>query len=101
MAHGIETGDKTYKRLRRDDEKWLLEDLHAMKRTVRKYIATLQPPNENETDASVQKGHKKMMTLDRILAIIVLGLFGSITFLAGLYLIIKGNYLVGVPGLVF
>ena len=84
MAHGIETGDKTYKRLRRDDEKWLLEDLHAMKRTVRKYIATLQPPNENKTDTSVQKGYKKMMTLDRILAIIVLRLFGSITLLAGL-----------------
>lgn len=44
MAHGIETGDKTYKHLRRDDEKWLLENLHTMKRTVRKYIATLQPP---------------------------------------------------------
>jgi hypothetical protein len=41
------------------------------------------------------------MTLDRILVIIVLGLFGSITLLAGLYLLIKGNCLVGVPGLVF
>ena len=84
MAHGIETGDKKYNLLGRDDEKWFFEDLHAMKRTVRKYIATLQPPNENETDASVQKGHKKMMTLDRILVSIVLGLFGSITLLAGL-----------------
>jgi len=69
-----------------------------MKRTVSNYIATIRPPDENDTDLSLKKRHKKMLTLDRILAIMVLGLFGSITLLAGLYLITKGKYIVGFLG---
>jgi hypothetical protein len=100
MAHGIETGNKKYKHIRRDDEKWLLTDLHEIKRTVQKYIARLQPPNENEKDASVKKS-QKMLTGDIILGILVLGILGSMSLLTGLYLIIQAKYDIGVPVTVF
>jgi len=96
MAHGIETDNKRYKHLRRDDEKWLFEDLYAIKNTIRKYIARLQYHDENETDTRVKQAHKKTMTIDRMIAIILLGIFGSLALLTGIFLIIKGNYVVGV-----
>ena len=42
-----------------------------------------------------------MMTIDRILAILILGIFGSITLIAGIYLIIKEIYIVGIPSGLF
>jgi uncharacterized membrane-anchored protein len=101
MTHGIETGNKKYQHIRRDDEKWLLEDLQAIKRTVRKYIASAQPPDETEAAPSEKKNHKKSMTIDRVLAFVIFGIFGLVILLLGFYLIVKENYVVGIPGVVF
>jgi hypothetical protein len=101
MPRGIETGGKKYLHRRCDDEKWLLEDLRAEKRTVEKYITSLRPPDEDGTGSTVKKDIMRRITVDRILALVIFGLFGSICFLGGLYLLIRGNAVVGVPGVVF
>jgi hypothetical protein len=97
MVQGIETDSKKYKHINRDDEKWLCEDLYVFRKTVEKYIDNLRPNDENEINKSVKKSKKKMMTIDRIIAILFLGIFGSITLITGIYLIIKENYLLGAP----
>ena len=97
MVQGIETDSKKYKHIKRDDEKWLSKDLRVIKKTVEKYIDDIRPNYENEIDKSEKKSKKKMMTIDRIIAILFLGIFGLITLITGIYLIIKNNYLLGAP----
>lgn len=99
MVRGIATDNKKYKHKNRNDEKWLCEDLYVYRKTVEKYIDNLRPKDEEETAKSLKK--KKEMTLDRIIAILILGIFGSITVIFGIYMIIKGIYIIGVPSGVF
>lgn len=73
MTSGVETGNTNEKQVRRDDEKWLLEDLHTIKRTVEHSIASLQ--RSNERDKTEKKNQGKMLTIDRILVIGILGIF--------------------------
>lgn len=101
MVRGIATDSNRYKHKKRDDEKWLCEDLHVFKRTVEKYIDNLRCNNEEEIYKSEKKSKKKRMTIDRVLAILILGIFGSITLLTGIYLLIKSNYVLGIPIEVF
>jgi uncharacterized membrane protein YgcG len=88
MVRGIATDDKRYKHIYRD-EKWLTKDLHDIKKTIEHYIDSQQPAAEKESTTSLQKSTQRTMTVDRIIAIIFLGIFGSITLLTGLFLVIK------------
>ena len=90
MVHGLATDDKKYKHKKRNNLKWLCKDLNVYKKTVEKYIDNLRSKDEIEIKSV-------MMTLDRIIAILFLGIFGSITLITGICLIIKGNYVLGVP----
>jgi len=104
MVRGIATDSKKYKHVQRN-EKWLTKELHDIKKTVEHYIDEVRPAAEKEITKTFTKSKKKSMTVDRILAILFLGIFGSITLITGIYLIIKQTYLVGVSlgvfGLVF
>ncbi len=96
MVRGIATDSNRYKHKKRDDEKWLTEDLHVIKRTVEKYIDNLRR-NEEEINKSVKKSKKKMMTIDRVLVILILGIFGSTALITGIYLLLISNYVLGIP----
>jgi len=97
MTKGIETDSKRYKHINRDDEKWLFKDLYDIRKTIENYIDSIRPNDENKIDKSV----KKTIAIDRIIAILFLGLFGLIIFIVGIYLIIKVNYVVGIPLVIF
>ena len=94
MVQGIETDDKRYKHKRMDDEEWLCKDLNEYKKTVQNYIDEIRP-DENKEHEPVKKSKKKTMTFDRILAIIMLGIFGSVALITGIVLIIKEVYFTG------
>ena len=97
MIHGISTDNKKYKHINRNEIKWLCKDLHYFKRITEKYIDHIRPDDEKEPDKSL----RKMMTVDRVIAIIFLGIFGSATLVTGIYLLMKGTYLMGVPLSIF
>jgi hypothetical protein len=88
MVRGIATDSKRYKHIHRD-EKWLTKDLHDIKRTIEHYIDSQRLAAEKEINKSFQKSTQRTMTVDRIIAIIFLGIFGSITLFTGLYLVVK------------
>lgn len=100
MVRGIATDGKKYKHLKRNDEKWLCKDLNDIKKTVENYIDNIRP-DEKKTNETVKKAKKKTMTIDRIFAIIVLAIFGSISLITGIYLILKENYLIGISLTIF
>ena len=95
MVRGLATDGKKYKHINRNDEKWLSKDLNDIKKTVVKYIDNIRPDNEKAKDSLHKKSKKKKMTIDRIFAILILGIFGSITLITGIYLIIKETYFLG------
>ena len=97
MVRGIATDSKRYKHKKQNDEKWLCEDMLVWKRYVEKYIDNLKPNDEKEINDSVKKSKKKMMTVDRVFAILILGVFGPITLITGIYMTLKGIYVLGVP----
>jgi len=101
MVRGINTDGKKYKHINRNDEKWLCKDLNDIKKTIENYIDNIRPDGEKRTDKTVEKIKRKTMTIDRILVILVLGIFGSITLITGIYLILKVNYLIGVSLTIF
>lgn len=92
MTKGVETDSKRYKHIKRDDEKWLFKDLYDIRKTIKNYINSIRPSEENKIEKSVKKG----MSIGRIIAILFLGLFGSIMLIVGIYLIINANYVLGV-----
>jgi len=96
MVQGIETDDKVYKHKRKDDIKYLSKDLNVFRRTVEKYIESIRPKDEKKFTTSGKKS-KKRVTLVGIISILFLGLFGSISLITGIFLIIKQNYVIGVP----
>ena len=75
MVRGIATDSKKYKHIHRD-EKWLTKELHDIKRTVEHYIDEVRPAAEKEITKTYTKSTKKSMTIDRIIAILFLGIFG-------------------------
>ena len=97
MVRGIATDSNRYKHKKRNDEKWLCEDMLVWKRYVEKYIDNLRPNDEKEINKSVKKGKKKMLTVSRVFEILILGVFGSITLITGIYILLKGNFVLGVP----
>ncbi len=96
MVRGIATDGKKYKHIQRN-EKWLTKDLHDIKKTVEHYIDEIRPAAEKEITKTFTKSTKKTLTADRIIAILFLGIFGSITLITGIYLIVQQTYVVGVP----
>lgn len=101
MVRGIATDNKKYKHINRNNEKWLCKDLYVFKRYTEKYINNLKYDDENELDKSQKNGKKKIMTVDRVIAIIFLGIFGSITLLTGIYLVLKQVNFLSVSLLIF
>ncbi len=95
MVRGLATDGKKYKHINRNDEKWLSKDLNDIKKTVEKYIDDIRPDNEKAIDSLQKKSKKKKMTIDRIFAILILGIFGATTRIIGIFLIIKGTYFLG------
>ena len=101
MVRGIATDNKKYKHIKRDNTKWLSKDLNVFKKYIEKYIDSIRPDDEKKTDTSPGESKKKMMTFDRIIAVLFLGLFGSISLIAGIFLLIKEVYIIGVPAGLF
>jgi len=102
MVRGIATDSKRYKHIKRSDEKWFCDDLLVFKRTVEKYINNIRPDDKEENGKTIEKNKKKMMTIDRIFAILFLGFFGSITLITGIYFLLQGkSVIVGFPILLF
>ena len=96
MVQGIETDDKIYRHKKKDDIKYLSKDLNVFRRTVEKYINSLRPADEKEVDSSLKK-EKKRVTIVDIISIGLLGIFGSLTLIIGMYLIVNENFVLGVP----
>ena len=97
MVRGIATDSNRYKHKKRNDEKWLCEDMLVWKRYVERDCNEVGTRNEKEMNKSVKKSKKKMITVSRVFEILILGVFGPITLITGTYIILKGNYVVGVP----
>ena len=99
MVLGIDTDSNKYKHKKRNDEKWLGEDMLVWRRYVERDIQKLRNKNKKEMIPSSKDRKNEMLTVTRALQILILGVFGPITLLAGVYLtlIIKGNYVVGIP----
>ncbi|KYK30397.1 MAG: hypothetical protein AYK22_03955 [Thermoplasmatales archaeon SG8-52-3] len=91
MVRGLATDSKRYKHIDRNDTKWLSKDLQDIKKTIEHYIDNIRP-NENKTE---KKEDKERITLERYFAILVLGIFGSITLVTGIFLLIRGVYFLG------
>jgi len=96
MVRGIATDNK-YKHKKRNDEKDMCEDMLVWKRYVERDITELGSRNEKEIDTSVTKKENKTLTPVRVLEILILGIFGPITLIAGIYMLLIENYVVGVP----
>jgi hypothetical protein len=96
MVQGIETDNKKYKHKKRNDTKWLSEDLNEIRKTTEKYIDSIRPEDEKEINGYPKKSKKKTMTIDRIIAIILLGIFGPIALVIGIYLNLQENYVIGI-----
>ena len=94
MVRGIATDGKKYKHVHRD-EQWLCEDLHEVTRSVEHYIDRIRPSDDEQQHVSVHKSTKKTMTVDRIIAIILLGIFGSAALITGIFLLLQENYFIG------
>ena len=97
MVRGIETDSKRYKHKKRNDEKDMCEDMLVWKRYVERDINKLRTRNEKEIDTSVTKKENKTLTPVRVLEILILGVFGPITLITGIYMLFKENYVAGVP----
>jgi uncharacterized membrane protein len=91
MIRGLATDGKKYKHINRSDEKWLSKDLQDIKKTIENYIDNIRP-KDNET---VKKANKKDVKIVRIIAILLLGVFGSISLITGIFLLIRGTYFLG------
>jgi len=96
MVQGIETDNKKYKHKKRNDEKWLTKDLQEFRKTTEKYIDSIRPNNEKQLYGQKQT-NKSSMIIVRIITIILLGIFGSISLFTGIILIFKENYVLGIP----
>ena len=94
MVHGIADGKNKDKYVDKTDEKWLCKDLNEYKATVQNYIDEIRPDEDAEETGKNKIKKQKKMTIDRIIAIIFLGVFGSVVLVAGLYFFIKN------PGIV-
>jgi len=97
MVHGIATDGKKYKHINRNDEKWLSKDILVWRRYVERDTQQSGIKNEKEMNESLNDSKKKTLTVIRILQILILGVFGSITLIGGIYLLLKGIYVLGVP----
>ena len=89
MVHGIANGSKNKKQVDKTDIKWLAKDLNDIKETVENYIDEVRPDENVEAEKTEKKIHTKKMTIDRIIAIIFLGIFGTVVLIAGIYAFIK------------
>jgi hypothetical protein len=98
MVRGIATDGKKNKRINRNDEKYLCEDLYAIRETVEHYIDEIRPEDE---EVITEYKHKKGMDFVRILSILFLGIFGSISLISGIYLIFIQTYFTGFSFLIF
>lgn len=97
MVQGIETDDKKYKHKKRNDEKWLAKDMLVWKRYVERDIAEKASQNEKEKNISITKDRKKTFTPVRVLQILILGIFGPIILIGGLYMFMMDNSVVAIP----
>ncbi len=55
MTKGVETDSKGHKHIKRDDEKWLFKDLYDIRKTIKNYINSMRPSEENKIEKSVKK----------------------------------------------
>ncbi len=75
---GIETDGKNYKHIRRDDITWICEDLNVIRKATEKYIENIRPSDETEMGTSEKNNTKKLMTVDRIIALVFFGFSGPL-----------------------
>jgi len=97
MVHGIATDSKKYKHKNQNDETRLCEDMLVWKRYVERDCNEVGTRNEKEMNKSVKMRKKKMLIGSRVFEILILGVFGPITLITGIYMILKGSYILGVP----
>lgn len=100
MVKGIETDTKRYKHIQQDDEKILTQDLREIKKTVQHYIETIRPDDIDKKQNTIHTT-KKTMTIDHIVAILFLGIFGSITLIFSILMLLQTNHVLGIPILLF
>ena len=101
MVQGIETDDKRIKKKRKKDIKYMAEDLNEIRKTTEKYIDSIRPKSDEEINKLHERKASKKMSIDRIFALILLGFFGSIALISGIYMLIIKNYVVGIPTTLF
>ncbi|MBN1280212.1 MAG: hypothetical protein JXA00_01035 [Candidatus Thermoplasmatota archaeon] len=95
MVRGIATDEKKYKHVRQDDDQWLSKDVQEIRKTAELYIEGLRPVDDQETPGRRAQRSAHDMRIIHML-VILLGIFGTMTLLAGLYFLIKGNGIIGV-----
>ena len=97
MPHGIETDDKKYKHKKRNEIKWLAEDLYEIRKTYENYIDSIRPDEKKEKSSTVTKEEKTVLTSVRVVQILILGILGSIILIGGVYMFMKDNNVVSIP----
>ena len=76
----------------------ILEDsIDAKRQCIEKHIDHVRPKDENNIHKLEEKSRKKKMTIYRIIAILFLGIFGSITLVSGIAMILQQKYVFGIP----
>jgi hypothetical protein len=93
MVHGIETDRKKLSKVKKSDEKWFTDDLQDIKRTVEHYIDEVRPANGKDEDYIVKSPKSNVIRY----AIMLLGIFGLIVLITGIYLSLKENSTLGIP----
>ena len=97
MVKGIETDDKKYKHKKGNIEKEMCEDMNVWKRYIQRDITKKRYSNEMGISSSESKKEVKKLTPVRVLQILILGIFGPITLIGGVYMFMKENNVVAIP----
>jgi len=74
----------------------MFEDMLVWKIYIQRDITKLRNHKEKEISKPEKKEEKKILTPVRVLEILILGIFGPITLIAGIYAM-SSNFVVGLP----
>ena len=93
MVQGIETGEKNYKHKKKNDIKYLSRDGMQIRKTAESII------DENRPERKEKKSSNKEVTITpmRAFQLLVLGVFGPIILIGGIYMFMMDNAVIAIP----
>ena len=97
MVKGIEIDDSTYKHKKRDDVKWLSEDLNIIRKITEGYIDSIRPDGTRAGEKKVLQDEHVLITPVRVFEILLLGLLGPIVLIGGFVMFMNGYPIVSIP----